>query len=520
MSADPSSSPDYAVIGIKVFSTYKKSLISFRPGDKEWTHYLDQKPDDVIYYKHKIYTVNQLRVGDDLYYAAEVTAFPIVSSPKDKCVVDTLKIIEQQGIVEERGPWIGRRYLVESSEDFACAQVRRKRLDFNTGTSSPMGGCLMLRKRVLRIYRKGDIVVFDIVDGHNSHPQIRSKVLPLKERFKQSPELQKMYLVASPEGLLLVIRETCEKLCHPTTTGIHTFELDPSWLILFELESMESSQATRPFSTRFARLDIRQKLDEETLRFYNPKGGRFYEFEPPVPRYNCFPCLNGWVFMVDDDELSYCLLNPFLLLKINLPNLPIRKHRTGGYWRCSWPQLLTILSDDPSSAAKYIIAAKYENCFASFKSGEKTWILLQHYPASKWVDDIICYNSKFYAIYETGDILVFKFRKSHSSRPQSRWKIVEVEQFVGGTEKSYVPQNRYLLQSAGQLLVTRKSHETWDERMETTGFQVFKFYPRTRTWFELKSLGSQALFMGRNFSVSLSVSNFPECKLNCIYYIT
>ncbi|XP_058217554.1 F-box protein At2g26160 [Rhododendron vialii] len=39
-----------------------------------------------------------------------------------------------------------------------------------------------------------------------------------------------------------------------------------------------------------------------------------------------------------------------------------------------------------------------------------------------------------------------------------------------------------------------------------------------KEWVEINSLGDDALFLGDNYSLSVTASNFPGCQANCVYY--
>ncbi|KAK9278185.1 hypothetical protein L1049_027745 [Liquidambar formosana] len=88
----------------------------------------------------------------------------------------------------------------------------------------------------------------------------------------------------------------------------------------------------------------------------------------------------------------------------------------------------------------------------------------------------------------------------------------------------HAPKAYLVESSAGDLLMVQRFLKQKDHEIQllTSGFKIFKLQHSTATaiagWIEIKSLGDDALFLGDNHSLCISVANVTGCKSNSIYY--
>ncbi|XP_059453344.1 uncharacterized protein LOC132183895 [Corylus avellana] len=82
----------------------------------------------------------------------------------------------------------------------------------------------------------------------------------------------------------------------------------------------------------------------------------------------------------------------------------------------------------------------------------------------------------------------------------------------------------YLVEtSGGDLLVVRRCLDSWRDQGMTDSFEVYKLVldhesGRVVKRVEVKNIGDDALFLGDNYSISVSASAFLGCRPNFIYY--
>ncbi|KAF6139329.1 hypothetical protein GIB67_021539 [Kingdonia uniflora] len=84
-------------------------------------------------------------------------------------------------------------------------------------------------------------------------------------------------------------------------------------------------------------------------------------------------------------------------------------------------------------------------------------------------------------------------------------------------------RKNYIVELLGELFQIRRVLEIdfdgYCSTYNTIGFKVFKLdqYGAIK-WVEMKTMDGQTLFLGDNASISLSSSDFPQCKPNSIYF--
>ncbi|KAF6152584.1 hypothetical protein GIB67_013031 [Kingdonia uniflora] len=181
-----------------------------------------------------------------------------------------------------------------------------------------------------------------------------------------------------------------------------------------------------------------------------------------------------------------------------------------------------VLSANPSWNSDYAIMAIYGSsrklAFLSLVEAPMLWTTIE--PDTFTFNDVSYFNKEFYAVTRNGDVVACDVE---DSCPKVRNVIPELDDGIG--------KKKHLVESLGELLLVRRlcfytanleqSGNEYDDdaQYDTMGFNVFKLDPTgCNQPVEMKTLHGQSLFLGSNSSISISSSNFPECKPNCIYF--
>ena len=159
-----------------------------------------------------------------------------------------------------------------------------------------------------------------------------------------------------------------------------------------------------------------------------------------------------------------------------------------------------------------------------YQSSKNSWTynLTDHLQYPNY-DDVIYYNDKFYVVdYYTGLATI----NYDSTDPARLDTVVERKPPLDDMFSLYIVST-----TNGDLLLIQRILDqisSDDTETRTMNFEIYKLnYPeegendeqqRKAHWVEIDSIGTDALFLGDNHSMSISTLDFPACKPNCIYY--
>ncbi|KAL3524127.1 hypothetical protein ACH5RR_016961 [Cinchona calisaya] len=281
--------------------------------------------------------------------------------------------------------------------------------------------------------------------------------------------------------------------------------------------------------------------------FFNLSTLKTYDFElPEASGRNCLGASYGCIFTLGYD-LQINLLHPFTREQIPLPSMLAFTNQYN-YSQDFWPQEVfdtfvrkVVLSSNPWTEKDCIVAAIYGEfrLLAFARIGDTVWTNIQ--VPSRRYKDIIFYEGKLYAVDGRGNVVVCNNIVDHNGDDGPRATAIATPLPTGTKE------NFYLVESSGDLLLVSRVREvifSGDEEdgevpdEYTVGFSVLKLdeysscdihsedgqqgscstaYPYK--WTEVNGLGDEALFLGRNASLSLPASKFNgSLKANCIYF--
>ncbi|KAF6162102.1 hypothetical protein GIB67_008231 [Kingdonia uniflora] len=190
---------------------------------------------------------------------------------------------------------------------------------------------------------------------------------------------------------------------------------------------------------------------------------------------------HGWLITKGLD-LEINVLNPLTRTQIRLPPITaflnkfhLEHFKEYGYSPEDFRDVFinkVVLSSTPSDShdfAVMVIFGRTSN-LAFTKSGDESWTDVE--APTRSFDDVTCYKGQFYAVDCHGTVVYWDEHDVTSGKPVFR----------------------------------------------TIGFKLFKL-DESAHWVEVNSLTEdEAVFLGTNTSVSVSISDFPGCKGSCIYF--
>jgi hypothetical protein len=236
----------------------------------------------------------------------------------------------------------------------------------------------------------------------------------------------------------------------------------------------------------------------------------------PVP-YNCRRCCGssfGWLSFVTNTS-SITLFNPFRNKKIRLPKLQkLKGYNTIGK---QYTVEKVTLSSDPTTLedSGCLVVAIYGefNHLAFLKLGDESWTDVDD-DLQLVLGDVLYYKGQVLVIDHRGELLSIDVNTN-------------LKKTLAPRDFEYAPRTYLMETSMGDLLLVRRFFTSWpfgDDNQGITGrFEVYKLVldkenGRVVKRVEVNNIGDDALFLGNNYSISVSASAFSGCHPNSIYY--
>ncbi|KAM7523734.1 hypothetical protein LguiA_013636 [Lonicera macranthoides] len=232
---------------------------------------------------------------------------------------------------------------------------------------------------------------------------------------------------------------------------------------------------------------------------------------------SCWGSSIGWIFTVSHDN-STALINPLTGVQITLPPLTKSIQRALVFING------TDNNNNNNNIFVMVISEFYDrNRLAFARPGFGEWITLQDHEIDGFDDwgwykdktrlgiiDVACYEGMILGVRVNGALVMCETDNISNPRVTNFTPPLECVNFdnLGMV---------YLIESAGDLLMALLRDKF---RKKNDAFQVYKFDIETRRWVELDDLGDRALFLGDNYSISVSQANGVDCIGNCIYSST
>lgn len=270
-----------------------------------------------------------------------------------------------------------------------------------------------------------------------------------------------------------------------------------------------------------------------TCGLFSPLYNKFYQLDlPELAQGKLFKgSCHGWVVTLGDSP-SLCLTNPLTRAQLKLPprsRFPdVIKYRSdkldqeyalrqtynhnafytfeGRHVRnCLTTKIVVSENDDYLAVAIYGEFQRLAYC----RKGYKKWVHLAGH--RRPYEDVYFFGGLLYALNSGGELLLWEV----GACPKEPKTINLGHQFFGG--------KAYLVEYAGVLLMIERHKRICrtTSLWKTYSFKIFKLddvASRAPSLIEVTDLGGDALFLGLNSSSSISCSDFPECRGNCIYF--
>ncbi|KAK9705975.1 hypothetical protein RND81_07G096600 [Saponaria officinalis] len=161
------------------------------------------------------------------------------------------------------------------------------------------------------------------------------------------------------------------------------------------------------------------------------------------------------------------------------------------------------------------------------RHSDQSWtpVLIRKY---RVLIDLVTGDNYVYGMYDDGEIVRWNAREFLGREPiipvQFSSHRLEIEISGVVTRRP----SRYLIQSGSDFLMVIRDREVaiksnyysfnYNIVYQTNIFKIYKLDPKDKIWEETKDVGSVALFVGCNYSMSVSVSEFKCLRPNCIYF--
>ncbi|XP_058190640.1 putative F-box protein At3g25750 [Rhododendron vialii] len=256
------------------------------------------------------------------------------------------------------------------------------------------------------------------------------------------------------------------------------------------------------------------------------------ELRVPYPR-RCCGSSHGWLATENEADAGITLLNPFSGKSFRFPKVsldqyikPTMRHK----FSYELHILKVVLSHDPALMPNndFVVVAIFDmmRSLAYIKPGDNKWTYIPPIIMSS-LTDAIYHLGKFYVV----DVYSGIFCVDISSFRKPRVEVV--------APRTPTKANKaYIVKSRGEDLLLVQRFLEWrgkPRRWVTSCFKIFKVLGlgggssgagssaaasdgQIVERVEIHSLDDDTLFLGDNYSLSVSASDYPGCRPNCIYY--
>ncbi|PSS01043.1 F-box protein [Actinidia chinensis var. chinensis] len=283
-----------------------------------------------------------------------------------------------------------------------------------------------------------------------------------------------------------------------------------SWhLITLEKDSYSCSKLPWVMFTEKETTDIRE--------FHSIFSNKIYKlYLPEIFGRRCWGSSHGWLVTIGTD-LEMHILNPLSRVQISLP--PLHKCSNLKKLICTPKEFRdyfvykAVISSSPADPNCIVMAIYSDHGKIAFtRPSDKAWTPLEC--SHVWLEDIIYLNGNVYAVECSRDVLMFDFTGSHL-----KTIAFAPAQEEGGSDY----EAKYLVELGGEIyMVIRCLYDTRiidTPYLRTWVFVVYKLDTCREKWEKVDGLGNWSIFVGSNYSFSVSASDDSECRKNCIYFM-
>lgn len=226
----------------------------------------------------------------------------------------------------------------------------------------------------------------------------------------------------------------------------------------------------------------------------------------------CCGSHQGWLVTIDTIHMGMQVLNPVTGIQYPLPHLTTLSSKTSS----DWPITKAVLSSTPPSSDSNCIMVLLiygYGALALCRLGDPSWTSVDSsttVPSDGPLGhlDSIFHHGKFYVVHSSGSLSAFEFNFNPNPILIRLTKLPNLPRL----------EKRYLVETGGELFQVLRLFDDNKLGYHTTGFEVYELDFIENKWVGVRNLGKFALFLGLNQSVSLSESDVPGIKGNCIYF--
>ncbi|KAJ4812385.1 F-box protein skip23 [Rhynchospora pubera] len=294
-----------------------------------------------------------------------------------------------------------------------------------------------------------------------------------------------------------------------------------------------------PFQQNSIVLLLPYNNESEICALYKLSDSRTYEFSLSVLDGKfIYGSSNGWVCL-DDKDYSMKLINLLTMKQFELPYPSYALDFIGD--RLNAPFIKAdimskiAVSGSPLSSNDCIIAAimsTFEELLIC-RLGDKSWnqiiikeSKLKSYNCGKFLNDVIFLQGKIYAINGGCALLIVDFDGSNYVARETFGPCYQAGDAIGHPSRcescieGLYMIRLYLAGCSGKLLAVRRLGKYFDDdgSFSTQYFELFEFEESKETWRMIHEIGGESLFVGQNESISVSATDIPGCRPNCIYF--
>ncbi|XP_004298384.1 PREDICTED: F-box protein At3g56470-like [Fragaria vesca subsp. vesca] len=331
----------------------------------------------------------------------------------------------------------------------------------------------------------------------------------IKKLNKHASATFSSYLSAWPDLLFLVLDKLLEPIDHVRCAAVCK-----QWQSL----AKEYNLATQRWSRVAPMLMISGR---SSTSMFSVSEGKSYIKNVQLPNKHKKICgsSHGWLAIVDKTSQDITLVNPFAqaMAPIHLPHFEENVSKV-------------ILSAGPAlNPTSYMVVAIYNSTKLSvLRGGEEDWNCIRL--PDKLFDsltDVIIYKGQIYAVSVCGKIVSINVSKCVINSSHSQ-ESLDVRVFMTCSREFRYCDEAYLVESTkghlwhvqscyigvtqfdGSVLFEKSFRVYKVEFIDTDGCMVKHV--------EVKTIEDEALFLGKNYSLSVSASKLPGYRLNSIYY--
>ncbi|XP_074268226.1 F-box protein KIB4-like [Silene latifolia] len=282
-------------------------------------------------------------------------------------------------------------------------------------------------------------------------------------------------------------------------------------------------------------------------KIFNLNNTKCYNLSlPQTFGRRCWGSAYGWIAMIDHDY-SVRLFNPITKAEILFPSLEtiasysnnFDKNKDSDRLLQLYFTKLIVLKVPRSGQYEFVIMVVYDFskglAFARHEDESWTSVLVKKkvvrfgkIMSAVRIVDVVEMGDQVFALYDDGEIVCWNAKKFQDLEPLKTIDYIPSETEIFVEYRKWFGTT-YLVRSGTDLLMLLRYKEQvlspddpttsdLDIVYRTVYIQVYKLDPKDKRWHEIEDVGDVALFVGCNYSMSVSVLEATCLQRNCVYF--